>query len=231
MLVAGVAILAYVTVLNEHLVLGPVAWIAVLGYAALACGAAARIFLVDASHPPAPQRVERTRQLGMFIEVIIAGTGSLFLLAPAAYLALTTSDEVWFGRVEPASGFSVIGFVFTFFFGLLGFFMALWRPQFVLDPAVRKIVRYPFGRSVPLGKKETPYSELAVSSEGYFRTNTGVRLGDMIRGRVRNYTFELELVDGNLPADVVQSRAMAWATALGATYQTPEQAADAELRR
>jgi hypothetical protein len=231
MLLVGVLALAKFTVLNEHMKLGAVAWIAFVAYVGLAVAAAGRIVAADALPLREPHRqVQRTRQMGVFKELVIAGTGGLFLICPFAYLMIATSEEVWAGTAR-ASDFSPIGLVFTSLFGLTGFFMVFWRPQFVLDAATRKIVRYAFGRSVPLRTKELPYSELSVSSEGYFITNTGQRLGDMIRGRVGKDTFELEMLHGSFAPEQVQARAMAWATSLGATYKTPEQAAAEELQR
>ena len=229
MMLVGVGVFAKFTVLNEHLIFGPFAWIAFLGYVAIGVAAAARLALVDAAPARDPYRsVQRTRQIGVIKEIVIAGTGALMLIAPATYLVMVASQELWGGRARPSGDFSLGGLLVTAFFALLGFFMTFYRPQFVLDAQARKIVRYAFGRSIPLRVKELPYADLAVYSDGYFITNTGHRLGDMIRGRAGKYTFELEMLRGLAPA-AVQARAMAWASALGATYRTPEQAAAMEL--
>jgi hypothetical protein len=228
MLLFGVGVLAKFTVLNEHLRLGPVAWIAFLGCAGIAVAAAARIISVDARPAREPSgRVARTRQVGVLQELVVAGAGGLFLLGPVGFLMITTSQEVWAGQVREPGSVSLIGLAFAAFLGLMGFAMTFWRPQFVLDAPARKVVRYAFGRSIPLRVKQLPY-ELAVYSDGYFITNTGVRLGDMIRGSVGKYTFELEMLRGLSP-ESVQARVMGWASALGATYRTPEQQAAAEM--
>lgn len=228
MLLLGVGVLANFTVLNEHLLMGAVGWIAFLGSAGVAIAAAVRIIMVDAVPSREPSRlVQRTRQSGIVTEIVLVGVGALFLLAPAIYLVIGTSQEVWNGRAE-ASDLSAGALAFSSLFGVLGFFMTFWRPQFLLDASRRKITRYAFGRSIPL-TKEMPYANLAVYSEGYFITNTGHRLGDMIRGRIGKYTFELEMLHGSLAPEAVQARAWSWASALGATYLTPEQAVQAEL--
>ena len=222
MLLVGVVVLTKFTLLNEHLVFGALAWPTFLGFVALGVAAAARIILIDARE--SALRMTRTRQIGVLKELVVAGTGSLLLIMPAAFLVMAGSQEVWAGRVED-SNMSAIEFVPVAFLGLVGFFMTFWRPQFVLDRAAGKIVRYAFGRSIPLRKKEMPYAGLAVYSEGYFITNTPHRLGDMIRGRVGKYTFELEMLRGQFMPEAVERRVIGWASALGATYLTPEQAA------
>jgi hypothetical protein len=222
MLLVGVAVLAKFTLLNEHVIFGPIAWLAFLGFVAIGVAAAVRIILIDARE--SALRLTRTRQVGVLKELVVAGCGSLLLIVPAAFLVMATSQEMWAGRVEDPH-MSAIEFVPVAFLGLAGFFMTFWRPQFVLDRAAGKIVRYAFGRSIPLRVKELPYSGLAVYSEGYFITNTPHRLGDMIRGRVGKYTFELEMLRGQFNPEAVQRRVIGWASALGATYLTPEQAA------
>ncbi len=229
MLLVAVGALANFTLLNEHVIFGPVAWAAFFGYAALSIAAAVRIILLEAIGLREPnQRMERTRLSGSVMEVVLAGTGALMLLAPIAYLIIGTSQEMWAGRVEESS-FSLASLLLTVPFGVGGFFMVFWRPQFVLDVAARTITRYAFGRSIPLRVAQMSYAELAVYSVGYFITNTGTRLGDMIRGCVGKYTFELEMLHGSHGPELVQQRAMGWAYALGARYWAPEQAAAAEL--
>ena len=231
MLVVGVLVLVWLTVLNKHLELSPVAWVVFVAYVGLALTAAWRIVFMDAL-PPRDQasRVMRTGQRGMFTEFAIAGLGGIFLIVPVAYLMMTTSKEVWAG-VPRESHYSTGQFIITLSFFAVGFFMVFWRPQFVLNVSLRKITRHAFAQSLSMRAQELPYADLTVSSEGYFITNRGVRLGDIIRGRVGKYTFDLQMLHGNLRAEDVQAHAMRWAAALMATYKTPEQAGSDELKQ
>jgi hypothetical protein len=99
--------------------------------------------------------------------------------------------------------------------GLPGFFMVYWRPMFVVDLNARAIRRYPFGRALGLGRS-FPGRELRIFAEGYWITNTGRRLGDMIRGTIGKYTFELEFIPGQAAPEHVAERVAWWARALDA---------------
>jgi hypothetical protein len=77
MLLLGVGVFTKFTLLNEHMLFGPLAWIAFLGYVAIAVAAAARIVFVDAvAAREAHRSVQRTRQMSIFKEVVIAGTAT-----------------------------------------------------------------------------------------------------------------------------------------------------------
>lgn len=54
-----------------------------------------------------------------------------------------------------------------------------------------------------------------IRSEGYFITNTGIRLGDMVRGVLGKNTFELELVRAPSSKEHVAAREDHWRGALG----------------
>jgi hypothetical protein len=230
MVLVGLGVFTSFTLLNEHLIFSAFGWVVYLGTMGLGLVAAARILLVDAPTPTdGPMRVERTRQISVFKEIAIAGGGAVIAAGSMMYPIAASSQEMWAGRVREGSDLSLPGLVFALLFALMGVVMVAFRPQFVLDRAAGTIVRYPFARSLPLGAKTMSYADLTVYSEGYFWGNTGQRMGDVIRGRVGKYTFELEMVHGNQAPEYVQPLAMRWAAALGARYLGPAQAAAAEL--
>lgn len=184
---------------------------------------AVRIFRLEALRPDAPGLViTRTRELGAVTELMIAGFGAFLLWLGLFAVILSGSTEVWGGEsstqrisaAEVAMGVTVIG--------LPGFFMVYWRPMFVVDLEARTIRRYPFGRALGRARSFSA-KQLRIFSEGYWVTNTRHRLGDMIRGKVDNYTFELEMIAGNVAKEHVAQRVAWWAQALDA-----EVAADAE---
>lgn len=231
MLVVALGVIANFTLFNEHLIFGAVAWIVFVAAVLAAVALALRIVLVDAPAPADPAlRVERTRMSGVIKEIAVGGAGGLMLLGPVLWLCAVTSEAVWAGRVQPPEGASIIGLVFALGSVGLGFMLVFWRPQYVLHRAAGIVTRHAFGRSMPFRVARLAYRDLVIYSDGYWITNSGERLGDMVRGRIGKHTFELELLRGNLPAEVVQHRTMAWATALGARYCTPVEAAAIELQ-
>ncbi|MGE0784235.1 MAG: hypothetical protein AB7S26_01005 [Sandaracinaceae bacterium] len=231
LLAASVVPLVAFLVVSERIVIGVGGGLITTAYVLFALGMGARIVMLDGVSPrDTSVRITRTRELNAFTELVIAGGGALFLLAPVGWAIYAVSDER-LSTIVQASQPTAIGFFFAAFMGSLGVLMVFWRPQIALDPARSRVVRYAFARSLPIKQAQLPYAELTVTSEGYFRTNTSYRVGDVIRGRIGDYSFELEMIEGNLAPALIQQRARAWAAALGATYRTPQEAAQAQLAR
>jgi hypothetical protein len=208
----GLARLAF----DEHYRLDPAGWVVFVLLVAALLVSGARIALLEARPPRDPATVvTRTRELGPVTELVIAGMGGFLLWAGLAATLMALSTEVWAGApsgVAVSAGELVMAVVM---FAVPGFFMIYWRPMFVLDLARRRIRRHRFGRALG-GGRDLDAGALRVFAEGYFITNTGVRLGDMIRGEVGGHTFELERIHGNLGKAHVDQRVAWWAGALRA---------------
>ena len=197
--------------------LGVAGWLVFLSIAAALVVGAARIALLEA-RPPRDHHtvVTRTRELGAVTELIIAGTGGCLLWASLAAVLLGLATEAAPSVVgKPLISMPEVVMAIVMF-GLPGFFMIYWRPMFSIDMGRGAVRRHRFGRALGPGKVHAG-SQLRVFAEGYFITNTGRRLGDMVRGRVGKHTFELEMIHGNLDAAYVGQRVAWWAQALHAT--------------
>ena len=211
---------------SEHYRLETSGWMVFLLIEAALVVSGVRIALLEARPPRDRQTVvTRTRELGPIKELIIAGMGGFLLWAGLAAVLLSFSTEIWAG-VASKSKISVPEVVMAvLLFGLPGFFMIYWRPMFSIYLAKGVIRRHRFGRALGVGKS-LPGPELCVFSEGYFITNTGIRLGDMIRGKLGKNTFELELIRGNFGKEYVGQRVAWWAQALHATPEAPGEIQD-----
>ncbi len=221
--VALAVLLLKSTLLNEHLKLLPLGFIILAVFEAALIASAVRIFLKDAKPPPPNVMHVDTRNINFIQELIITG-GAVMLGWFGTYIFVAAgANEVWAGSVE-ARGPKPFELVIGAFFFATAFFGFFWRPSFTLDLARRTIRRFPFGRALPvLVGPERSTSELAVVSEGYFRTNTGIKLGEMIRGKLGENTFELELIPGGVNGDVtpvhLDRRIAHWSGVLGASGQ------------
>lgn len=200
---------------SENHRLEPLGWVVFLVVVTALVASGVRIALLEARPPRDPRTfVARTRELAVGQEVVIAGMGAFLLWMGLMSLVLSGTTEIWAGVVSQRS-ISVGEITISLLtLGLPGFFMVYWRPMFVLDASAGTIRRHPFGRALGIGKT-LPASSLRVFSEGYFVTNTGRRIGEMIRGRVGKATFELELVAGEAADEHVRRRVAFWSHALG----------------
>lgn len=209
---------------SEHYQLDAVGWIVFAVLEAALVFSGVRIAMLEARPPRDRQTVlTRTREIGPIKELVIAGMGGFLLWAALAAVLMCFCTEIWAGHAS-ASKISAPEVVMALvMFGLPGFFMMYWRPMFAIDLARGAVRRFRFGRALGTGKLLAG-SGLRVVSEGYFVTNTGIRLGDMVRGKVNKYTFELELIRGNLGEAYVARRVAWWAQAL---HGTPEAAGEA----
>lgn len=190
------------TVLNDHLKLLPLGFVTFAVFQAALIASAVRIFLKDAKPPPPNVLHVDTRNINFIQELIITG-GAVMLGWFGTYIFVAAgANEVWAGGVE-ARGPKPFELVIGAFFFATAFFGFYWRPTFTIDFARRTIQRFPFGRALPVMKgPERSTADLTVVSEGYFRTNTGIKLGEMIRGKLGDNTFELELIPGGANGDV-----------------------------
>lgn len=211
--------------MSDSYQLSPSGWVVLALIEAALLVSGVRIALLEA-RPPRDRHtvVTRTRELGPLRELVIAGMGGFLLWAGLVAVLLSLSSEaepavIGKGLISPPEVVMAV-----VMFGLPGFFMIYWRPMFSIDMSRGTVRRHRFGRALGPGKS-LPAALLRVFSEGYFITNTGIRLGDMIRGRVAKNTFELELIRGNVGPETVARRVQWWAQAL---HTTPESASETE---
>ncbi|PCC71978.1 hypothetical protein NAEX_05057 [Nannocystis exedens] len=201
---------------GEHYRLDAPGWVPFLGISAALLVSGARMLRLEALRPREPGLVvTRTREVGPIGELMIAGFGAFLLWLGLFAVILSGSTEIWAGVPSDRTITLPEVAVAVSMIGLPGFFMVYWRPMFVIDLEARTIRRYPFGRA--LGRARSfPGTALRVFAEGYWITNTGRRIGDIVRGKVGNYTFELEFIAGNADEQYVADRVAWWARALDA---------------
>lgn len=199
-------------VLNENYRLEAAGWAYLSIFAVALVLSGVRIFRLEAWPREPGIVVTRTRELGPVTELVIAGAGAFLLFIGLLAVILSGTTEMWGGVASERSisAFEVAMMVFTL--GLPGFFMVYWRPMFVIDAAAGTIRRYPFGRA--LGAARTfPAERLRIVSDGYWTPNQSQRTGDIVRGKLGKYTFELELIPGNVDKEYVARRVAWWARA------------------
>ncbi|MFZ6182178.1 hypothetical protein [Nannocystis pusilla] len=220
-----IAGLGRIFLFNEHFRLDAPGWVYFV-IVTLALGVSgARMVRLEALCPGDPRLVvTRTRDVGPVVELMVAGFGAFLLWAGLFAVILSGSTQIWGGEPSHKSIALPEVVLATVMIGLPGFFMVYWRPMFVVDPNAKTIRRYPFGRALGLARSFAG-TELRIFSEGYWITNTRHRLGDMIRGKVGKYTFELELVHGNLGESYVAERVAWWARAFDARVATEAECA------
>jgi hypothetical protein len=203
------------TVLNEHLQLTPVGVVMLLVFEGLVIASAVRIYLKDAQQPPASVLHFDTRQINIVQELVISGGAAMFGWFGLYILMGAGAHEVWAGHVELNRGPKPFEYVIGVFFLATAFFGFFWRPTFTLDRVKRTIQRFPFGRALPLRKgPERPAEDVDVVSQPHFRPNTGIQVGDMIRGTLGKNTFELELLRGQNTPQHLAARVAHWKGAL-----------------
>lgn len=209
-----------ITALNAHLQLTPLGMVMLAAFEGLLVAAAARVFLKDAK-PPSPNVLHlETRKLNIAQELVISGGGVMLGVFGLYILMGAGANEVWAGHVE-TRGPKPFEYVLGLFFCATAFPLLFFRPAFTLDLQRRAIRRFPFGRALPLKVgPERSGDDVNVVSEGYFITNTGVRLGDMIRGKLGKNSFELELVRGENTPERLEARIAHWRRTLGAPART-----------
>ncbi|MCY1062179.1 hypothetical protein [Nannocystis sp. SCPEA4] len=198
------------------------AWFSIIAVGLVVSGA--RIFGLEALRPRDRGIViTRTRELNAVVELMIAGFGAFLLWLGLFAVILSGTTEIWGGVASDTTSLKPGELaVAVLMMGLPGFYMVYWRPMFVVDLDARTIRRYPFGRALGMSRR-FPGKELRIFAEGYWITNTGRRLGDMIRGKVGKNTFELEFIPGHAPPEQLSARVAWWARALDA-----QAASDAE---
>jgi hypothetical protein len=184
------------TLLNEHLKLLPLGFVILAAFEGALIASALRIFLKDARPPRANVMHVDTRNISFIHELVITGGAVMFGWFGTYILTGVGAHEVWAGTVQ-ARGPRPEEVVIGLFFLTGAFFGFYWRPTFTLDFERRTVRRFPFGRALPIFVgPERSTADLSVVAEGYFRTNTGIKLGEMIRGKLGKNTFELELIPG-----------------------------------
>lgn len=219
-LVATAFMLFKMTALNEHLQLTALGVGMLLGFEAALLLAAFRVFMNDARPPPPNVLHVDTRAGNVLQELAISGVGVMFAVTSLSILMGAGAHEVWAGRVQLNRGPKPLEYVLGICFLAAAVPLVLFRPTFTIDLEKRAIRRFPWGRAVPLQVgPERSTADVRIVSEGFFRTNTGVRLGDIIRGRLGENTFELEMLWGKPSPEEIASRIEYWQGALCAGRQ------------
>lgn len=202
-------------VLSEHQRLRPLGWGLLRVLEAALLTLAYRMVRLEAMPPKDDVLVARWlsvyRPSYYLLETVMAVTGAAFMLLGCMGIVATGSDEVWAGRVE-TRGIQPGEVVMMALFGVVGFFILCWRPMFEISRS--RVVRFPFGRALGLSKR-LDASSVRVISEAFMITNTATRLGEMIRGTVQKYRFELEMLPGAYSEERVAARKAYWRAQLG----------------
>jgi hypothetical protein len=176
--------------------------------------AAIRMIRLEAIDPGGDVYVFRTRELSLFVELVLTFFGFLGLLMiaqgwiEAFGMRYVAPGPAWHERDK------TLGTILMTVCGLaIGFPAIFYRPAFILDVKAGTLYRYPFGLTLPIRMQEMQPA-IEVVAEGYYTGKPKRRVGDMIRGRTPAGSFELELVLGNVPEEEMARRLDEWRSTL-----------------